>query len=339
MSSENQSFEQPPSEQKEDEILEEEKDLNRIDLERTDKEVESKELSDQDYFELSKKIGNLYSSYIDELTGRGMTDMSIMESIPVKERERLQNIIATTKEYQEQQELLVSVKEMGAKEILEQAFKEKKELLEDQNKYRLERLSKGIFAIFIDYNLFNELYQKERKTPSQAVAAFLGDGVSFIIIPEGRFTGRNQEIFLEENIPHETNHIVWRNLRRKEIIKPTEGDLQMENAFGMFQEELVSRIVGESLLGGYTHLPSRADEQAFEKFKKENPEKTEQILTESVKAKDLLYEIKYLLSDAGLRNKTIFGIVLDSRNFTELNKNLERVRRILKERPKEAKET
>lgn len=290
--------------------------------------LESKDIGEQEYFETSKKIGRFYSDFLQELSGGEKEDNDVSEFLNENVKIKPKLIEESVNKHRELNESLVKIKEMKARDILEQAFPRESydDLLSDTSKYRLERLSNGIFAIIMDVRLHTQFIPSAR-----AVAISVKQGVPFILMREYN----DEEVMrreMEENLPHEVHHLVWRFLRDDGLVKSDESDVDFKKAFSMYQNELVARLSSEGFLSAYTHL-AMMDPESQLKFKKENPEKQKQIITLQGHLNDILKEINEELKEVEIAKIDLILPVMEATNFPQLEENINKIKDFIKNQP------
>lgn len=289
---------------------------------------ESKEISKREYFEASKEMGRFYSDLLQRLGG-GEKDIDVSEFLNENIKTKAELIESSINNHRELNESLVETKEMGARDILEQAFPRESyaDLLSDTSRYRLERLSNGIFAVFMDARLHTKF-----RPGARAVAITVRQGVPFILMPEYK----DKEVMereMEENLPHEIHHLAWYFLQKDEVIKSQERDVDLKKAFLMYQNELVARLSSEGFLSAYTHLPMMDPESQLE-FKKQNPEKEKQIRELQIHLNDTLKEINQDLKEVEIEKIDLILPVMEATNFVQLEKNINKIKDFIKNQPR-----
>ncbi len=288
-----------------------------------------------EYLESSKKVGEFYFDYINSLAGYGNFDESLLDSMPEESRETLKLIINNSRKYFEAGRVLKEHFNMGAKEFLVQAFGED-DILEDESKYNLQELSEGVYCVFIDIDVLKKLYKTEFFP--QAMVAKVKEGIPFIIMPVSSMKNSSDSDFFEvrkkENLPHETNHIIWHFLKLEgsSVVESTEDNDDINKNFLMFKEELICQLSSNGMLHSYSYLSRMNDKQRNE-FKEQKP-----------KIFDYIYEIMDILNGclrlisksierAGLRKDILILPVLKSKSFDELHRNLLEIKVIIDSQP------
>lgn len=286
------------------------------------------ELSDKEYLEKAREVGDEYLSMIREMIGQEEQDAFGNEQADGPENEVLAFILKSVRNRKREQHVFVESKEMGAKEMLEQAYPQEqyKELLEDTSKYRMEEVSEGIFIISMQF----EFYQNFRRG-SKAVTAKVPKGVSFIMVRE---PGNDSHIQseLEEDVLHEASHLASYFVQKEGVITSNEKDSDFQKAFLMYQEELITRIVSDGGLGGYTHLIMMSLENR-ESYKEDNPEKYEEILSICGSLNEFLKEFEETRIKTGVEKSDIIMSVMKATTFKELEENLQEVKSIIERQP------
>ncbi len=161
------------------------------------------------------------------------------------------------------------------------------------------------------------------------MAVKVPDGVPFVMIR--RYDDKDLNIKnLNENIPHETNHILWSFLKKDGIISSDEADPEMNNAFSMYQNELAAKLVSDGSLFSYSHLEIIPAQMRGE-LEKSNPEIVKAITTKTGELNDMLEEISRRSKAAGANTDGLLLPLIRSKNFDQLQTELERLRETLPE--------
>ena len=226
--------------------------------------------------------------------------------------------------------LVFQMGKFDARKILNQVLREERQqqMLEDTSQYRLEEPTEGVYMI----RMKNDFYRDIWPADASAVAWKVSEGVSFIIVPEYESEAIDQNR-LEENLPHETQHILWHFLRKGGGVTTNERGEDEQKAFLMFQDELMARIVSGGTLSGYTHL--RQGDNA-ERLQTTSPEVFEYIKNQTGKLNDMLLAVDSLLMEREISEYSLLMTVLRSKDFSSLEENVLRAKEeIMKIPPKE----
>lgn len=280
-----------------------------------------KEISTED----GVKFAGFYKSLLSEAVGVGQVDTSILDSADETTRALADSITLTVKEHGQKEQHLAEIKGFKAIDFLSQVFPDKT-AFEGAN-IDLQQLSPGIFAVFLDNEIFSKIYPKS----SQAVAIKAPDGIPFVMIR--RYDNKDRDLKnLNENIPHETNHILWSFLQKDGIVSSNEPDPEMNNAFLMYQNELAAKLVSNGSLFSYTHLeiiPAKMREE----IEKTNPETVKTITNRAGELNDILREISGRSKASGTSVDGLLLPLIRSKNFAELQVVLEKLRDSMPEAP------
>jgi hypothetical protein len=223
---------------------------------------EPRENVDVEYLESSKKVGEFYFNYINSLAGYKDFDEGLLDSLPVESREIFKIIIDNSRKFFEAGKVLKEHFNMGAKEFLVQVFG-KDEVMEDESKYNLQELSDGVYCVFVDIDFLKKLYETEFFP--QAMAVKVKGGISFIIMPKLPIKKQADSDFFDarkkENLPHETNHIIWHFLKLEgsSVVESTGDNDDINKNFLMFKEELMCQLCSNGILHSYSYLSRMND--------------------------------------------------------------------------------
>lgn len=253
-----------------------------------------------------------------------------LKSLEQSETEPLLSLLAqqalTFKAQQEQRQVEAR---LDARGMLLQVFnnEEQRALLEDASKYRLEELSPGIYGVFIDPGLAHKL-----RPGAAAMAASIKNGISFLFIkdyPNNEFRQR----YLEENIPHETHHLVWAAAQRSESFPSKETDPDYKKSFLKFQDELLARASTGGGLGGYTHIHELSPD-AREELEKESPGKAQAIIDRVSSLNGFLHDLNGLIirSEKVLK-RDLVQTIMKAGTFDDLEQGLHEMKALVEKFP------
>jgi len=285
-------------------------------------------------FDRARNFGTFYESMVKTLTGElDQPDLTVLDSqADLKEQaEQIAMAIAAGRVIQQGR---MELGQMGGKELLGQVFKggAAAEVIADASQYRFHEFSSGVYGIFINDEAFRKLYDNQ----AQAVAIRPKDGVSFVLIPEySEETHReaNQRL-LEENIPHEMEHIMWGFLTSQGLIKTDELDLEVQKAFTMYQDELIARLSSDGGLMGNSHLNLISEEERRQ-ILDEKPDIAKGIYTQ-------VGELNSYLSDTldpkrkqtDVKKSDLILAVVNATTFSGIKNGMQQMEEIIDSRPK-----
>jgi len=269
--------------------------------------------SSHELFERSKLKGKAYSNLICRLTGASDNEDTTDDN-PIEEYQQ-----AGEAYFHKQKELFYE-QSFDAKKLLEQIFKTGlPEDFSDPEACTLQELSPGVFIVKIKDTLYRKI-----RPGARAVAVKVSGGVSFVMTPSYE-DKEFEEKELKENIPHEVHHLVWKGVKEAGLAKTSEANADFQEAFLMFQDELLARLASEGSLFGYTHL-AMLDPVEREAFKTANPETFTDIIETASDLNDFLKEIAIDLRRRDIQSSNLIGAVIESTSFETLQKNLHKVR-------------
>ena len=282
-----------------------------------------------EYLENSKRIGDYYVSLINSFLGKDEANIETIASLENTVKDKLAQIAQRAKDGFEQQHIIAQANNFDARKLLGQvpsfSTPEISEKLADTSKYRSEELSSGLFALYIEPKLYNEL-----RGGAQGVAVKIKGGVSFIMLPDypDATIAQSQRA---ENIPHETHHLVW-NFSKVEVIKSDEPNHDLAEAFLSYQDEVMARLCSDGGLAGYTHL-QMLDPETRKQFEQEHPDTAKQITETMVALNDLLQETDQIRKQTDIKKEDLILAIMDATNFEQLKQNILQIKTIIEKQP------
>lgn len=259
------------------------------------------------FFELSVGKGRAYTGAIDKLLGR--YDFKNDELIEVD----LSNFESAGRNFFKQQSERYIQSESTPKALLEQLFTDRSMPVEfeDESKYELLEPSQGVFILKIDINLLRKIIPG-----AQAVACRIKDGISFVLVPTTGDVLIDEGLW-KENIPHEVHHLFWKSVIDNKLVTNEESDHELQRAFTMYQDELIARACSNGPLSGYSHL-SMLNPEEKNLFKKENPEKFDQIINIISEINDFCRDLSEEMTIRNIKNESLIGLIIDAKSFNDL---------------------
>jgi hypothetical protein len=285
------------------------------------------EQHDREYLEQAKKVGDYYSSLVGQFTGKETQPVSL-EGLPENTINLLFPINSRAKAGFAEQHRVAQEQAVDAQYLLRQVKTfETIEELGDTSKYRMEELSEGVFAVFVKPDLAQKL-----RSGAQGVAVKLKGGISFVLIPDysdmhPEYNERN----LKENIPHEVHHLAW-GFAKGDVITSTEEDKDFNEAYLMYQDEVMARLCSGGGLSGYTHI-AMLDPETKAKFKQDHPETAAKLTDTVIELNELLQEIQDTKKRTEIRHEDLIMAVIEAKNFSELKANLLKAKAIIEKQP------
>ncbi len=286
--------------------------------------------------ERGRKFGDFYKGFMHRmLDGDHSIDISSITN--QEDRILAEGMAEAASSGFKAQAIELERKQMDARSILSQVFRspEQQKLLENTSRYALKEHAKGVYEIDLDRNLYEELYGRS----SQATAVKIPEGISFVMIP--RFSGEKNAAINEkrvaENLPHETHHVAWRFIEKSGLLPNTEADPEMAEAFSMYRDEIIAKMVTGNNPFGYDHLQN--DPKRRRQIQTENPALFAMINKAVIGANDLMEEIRDLIRRSPVRNEDLIYSAVQSSNFQELRSNFELARDYIKKNAEPEKVT
>ncbi len=296
-------------------------------------------VKENEYLAQSQTYGAIYESIVRNRAGLGQDDLPNINILDEETKDHLtQNIHALKTTFARFHDR-VSTTGMTAVDFLLQmpSFQDKAEDLRkkfDAGEMQLKELSPGVFAVYVDANdatFFN-------MRTAQAKAASPVDGVSFILIKEYKDKPDVNKRLLEENVPHEVHHLLWKVLLRAGLVMPKEENEEMTKAFTMYQDELIARLCSNGKSGGYSHL-SLLSEEERNRITTEAPDTVQAIYDIVVELNELLDSIEEVRKRTRVAKKDLILAAVESTNFGELRRNFMRMKATIDVQPqKEVKD-
>ena len=280
----------------------------------------------KNFFESSKNKGLVYTSHINKLITTSTDDEKTREM-----SDDLQKLVSVGEEYFRTQSerfikagndasiLLNQLVGMFPNNTLPEEFT-------NPNNYELLEPTEGVFILKIDEELLRKIQPN-----ATAVAVKIEQGISFVIVPRYKDRAINESIW-KENIPHETHHLFWKAVMKSGVLEKKEDDKDFQEAFAMYQDELLARMCSGGNLSGYSHI-SLLDPTSKEKFKTENPEKFEVILNTVSRMNDFLYDLRVEMRRREISGENLIGAVIEAGSFEELEKNFNKCKEYIMFQP------
>ncbi|MCE9643843.1 hypothetical protein K8Q93_01155 [Candidatus Parcubacteria bacterium] len=289
--------------------------------------VEQQETIDspEKQLESARVFGEHYSEVIDAALGK--RDMKSFEQ--EKLDPQLQLLVQHAQIFKAEQQQRQTEAQLDAQGMLSQVFKteEQQKLLQDTSKYRMEELSPGVYGIFVNPQLASKL-----RPGAAAMAVSLKNGISFLFIQDHTETEFRQQ-YLEENLPHETHHLVWGAAQRLDAFPNKETDPDYKQSFTLFQDELLARASTSGALGGYTHINSLSPDARAE-LESRSPGKAQAIIERVSSLNEFLMELNGLLARSEkVSKKDLVQTIMKAKTFDELERGLHEMKALVEKFP------
>ncbi len=256
-------------------------------------------------------IGYAYRSFIQDVIN-GSVKEKFNTGVSQEWYEKLKKV---TEPMLAENKQIFEEKNLDKVKLLQQvrSLQDKSQLVEDlKDQIEFEEKVPGFFVLKINRPLFQKLH------PGAAAFAYVGkEGATFIALQ----TLTENEVFnkkeYESNVPHELSHLVWKEIKKNNLVENREQKEDLFEAFAMYRDEVVARINGGQRAMGYASPPgvgNRHDNTLWYL----QPHITEQVggLNELLTEK-----IHPLLKQLKLSPDPILGMCLTSKNFSELRAN------------------
>lgn len=275
--------------------------------------------------ELAEIKSSIYQSFIDSLVTNNIETKSIIKEINcLTDSDTRAFFMDIVKVFVEMKaEISENKKNLTNLEILSQAISTDVLNSIDKESIELDE-SKTIPTFFIETTKFDLI-----RRYAQAFASF-NSKVPFIGLrkfPEGE--GRVN--YKSTNLPHEIQHIFSKYLRSAEIFYTDEEDIDLQDSYLIFIDEVISRTIGGERPMGYS-LFSIMKNDTKEKFMTEEPEKYKKILDITGKLNDKLEDLHVKIQQKGIDSKILIGSILQTHNYSDLEKELDDLDSLLDER-------
>lgn len=312
--------------------------LDQQKAQETNQKIESQEIQGEQLIEYSQKVGDFYTSLVKNLTKMGNVKTEALNELPDEIKTELKDFTESIDRHSQINHERFLSKEGGVRDLLSSKLTEheniSEELINDRSKYELEEISPGIFVIFMNKELYSKLYGK-----NVAVSTLDKEGVSFISMQKEYKEKESLNNSHKENLLHETHHIIWSFLLEDKKINIQEDDENMWTAYRFFQDEVIARLCSDQGFMGYSHL-LLMDKEKLKEFKEKDFKKEKQINQCVINLNTLMYdEIMPLVSEAGIQKKDLIFSVMRSKNFTDLENNLKKIKSAMEQKAKKIKKS
>lgn len=239
----------------------------------------------------AQQIGKNYSEFVASLVAG--------QKIELPEKNHpLTRVVQNANLALERQQTNFTLQEMGAVELLRQAFPE--DLIPDMNCIELKNPSQGLFIVRVDIDEF-----KKMRPDARAVAVKVKNGISFVLVPKHKDSVSTKKED-NENIPHEIHHLIWALGNAADLIDSNEIDDKKRRAFLSYMDEVIAKLVSGGSLFGHT---------------KEN-----EFLEDFAYLNDILREIKILLKRTNYQAADLIVPVFESKNISKLKETLLKIK-------------
>ncbi|NTU74067.1 hypothetical protein HGB07_08055 [Candidatus Roizmanbacteria bacterium] len=282
--------------------------------------------------EKSRIAGDYYVDLIHRSIGRSEGNKPNISSLDQDDQNLLLNIEKSASVHQTEQKVMKELRGWGAKDILMQAYSgtAREQLIQDGSQYTLIETSNGMYQLLVDSHLFEKL-----RPGVQGLAVKVPNGISYIMIRDyknksNEFIRREQE----ENIPHETHHVIWGFARQDKLVETQESHPEMSKAYSRFQDELLAKACSGGSLVGYSHL-SMMDAKALAEFTQKNPELCQEIYSQTNAMNTYLVDVSRTIQNCeNVVDSDIILATMKSRSFDELRNNLQELMVEINQQPK-----
>lgn len=276
-----------------------------------------------------RRFGEGYRGIIERALGRrGEASVS---SDPV-----LRNIERAGSNFTEEQARRQSERNLDAAGFLKQVFTSEahqKLIAENLDLFRLESPTLGMFAVRIAPQVMQKL-----RPGAQAVAAKPRGGVWFLLLQDWEKKDGDTEVFAEkyeqENIPHETHHLIWASIIGAGEFASRETDQDWAYTFQLFRDELMARAVSNGGLAGYTHIHSLSLEARAE-LEARAPGKADAIIQKVVHLNGMLEELNTALQQSESVSKIdLLKVAVDAQTLDGLEEGVLKLKMLCEHFPK-----
>lgn len=170
----------------------------------------------------------------------------------------------------------------------------------------------------------------EAKKNAQAVA-YRGEGkIPFVIVRSSKKDEVYNQNKLEENIPHETHHVLWGKLKDDKMFEIEETFEYEKEHFEMYRDEVMATVSGGARPHGYNIFNLNGNEsQKVKEFREEHEDIYQKVQDYTIETNEKLRELSPRVKDAGIGYELFIGIALRAKNFKEFNFFLEKLSKSL----------
>lgn len=299
-----------------------------IPIENIDAITNFKELANDEVIRYSKKIGSYYVSMIEHVAGKGDLDDGQLGGLPDGLKEKMREFSACINKNRELQHIRFELKDNAEKALISEIAEKKgleKDLFENPlKKYELEEVSRGIFVIYMDKDLFTAAYGEKA-----VVATINKKGICYISLPRECKVGIGTDYLFVENVLHEFHHLAWSFFVNDKKITCDEKDEGVNFCYAYIQDEIIAKLASGGGMACYTSL-SFMDKRSLEEFRLKYPGKEE-------KVKEYLSELNGVMCDdlipymqeVGASKQDLIYPVMEADDFQELLENLRKFKTAL----------
>jgi hypothetical protein len=306
---------------------EKEESSRKIAIENADAKDDISELDNDEIIRYSKKIGVYYVSLIENISGKGQLNDEALSGLPDAFKDKMREYIQCINRNRELQHLRFELKDNAAQSLVSEAAEAKgleKELAETAiKKYEMEEISRGVFVMYMDKDLFSMIYGEKI-----AVATINKKGISFVAMPRECKIGADRDFLFLENLFHEFHHVVWSFFVADGKIVCDEEDAGVKFCYEYLQDEIIAKLASDGGMACYTALPF--DKKSSEEFRSNYLGKEEKIkayLSELNKA--MCDELMPFMQEIGVNKQDLIYSVMEASNFKDLKANLRRFKAAL----------
>lgn len=293
-------------------------------------------LNDDDLYEYSQRVGAFYISLVKSAMEEERQEGELYAMFPAEIKERLRGFIHSIERIKDLQRLRLSLKNIKAKGLLLEIIKEKglsEGLVDDDVKYELGELNSGIFAVFIDDDIYFKIYK--HKIP---VAETRNKGVSFVALPRVYKNSKIVESLPENDLLREFHYLIWFFLMNAGSVYSNEHNNAMQYYFLCIQKEIILKLFPGEELGSYFSV-SLADKKTLKNDAVQFDSEHEKKFNNHVLDLNLIIcdEILPMVKAVGDNKQNLIYAVLEAYNFEELKQNFRKYKTLLEKKLVERK--
>jgi hypothetical protein len=280
-----------------------------------------------------RRFGEQYRHLIDNALGSRKDPLSGKSDPAIKKIER--GVSAFSSEQMQRQ----AAKNLDAAGFLQQSFtseEHQKLIHENPDKFRLEALSPGVYAVHL-----NPTFMRQLRPGASAVAVKMREGVSYLMLQDWSVTDDESakafEAYRTENIPHETHHLIWGSIVNQGGFPSKESDDDFAKTFQLFRDELIARALSDGSLGGYSHI-TYLQPEARQELEQTYPGKADAILKKVTELNGLLEDLNTTIRNSTrISKKDLVKVAVEATTLDDLREVLEKVKILCEHFPKKDK--
>lgn len=292
-----------------------------IPIENVDAIVNMNLLDNDQLLRYSRKIGSYYVSIVENIAGKGELNNESLNGLPDGLKDKMEGYAQCIKKNRELQHVRFDLKDNAARELISEIAKKKgleNDLAEETaKKYELEEISRGIFAMYMDKDLFTKINGEKA-----AVATVNKKGICFVSLPRECKVGVGRDYLFVENLLHEFHHIVWSFFVNDNKIVCNEENDGVRFCYSFIQDEIIAKLASGGGMACHTSI-SFMDKKSLENFRFSYPGKEKEVNEKLSELNRMMCDqLIPFMQESGVDKQDLIFPVMEAHNFKELGYNL-----------------